>query len=135
MSASSHYSRSTIGLFFCAFGAIIALFACVPDRNEALDPSTMPEDVRADYAVFAQRCSKCHSLSRPLTATITDDEEWVRYVNRMRRQPGSGITRADQVPILRFLHYYTQHRLDAGPPPPTIDLDATVSAAVEGGGG
>ena len=34
-------------------------------RNEGLDVSTLPESVRSDYAVFAQRCSKCHSLARP----------------------------------------------------------------------
>jgi hypothetical protein len=32
---------------------------------------------------------------------------WVDYVERMRRQPGSGISRADAKPILRFLHYYS----------------------------
>lgn len=66
----------------------------------------MPENVRADYALFANRCSKCHSLARPLTSNITDDEQWVLYVNRMRRQPGSGISRTDQDGILRFLKYY-----------------------------
>ena len=66
----------------------------------------MPENIRADYELFANRCSKCHSLARPLTSNITDDEQWVLYVNRMRRQPGSGISRTDQDGILRFLKYY-----------------------------
>ena len=61
-------------------------------RGEGLDPSKLPENIRADYDVFAHKCSKCHSLARPLTANITDDEQWVLYVNRMRRQPGSGIS-------------------------------------------
>jgi hypothetical protein len=76
------------------------------ERREGLDPSTMPENVRADYQVFAHKCSKCHSLARPLTANISDDEQWVLYVNRMRRQPGSGISPTDQEAILRFLKYY-----------------------------
>jgi hypothetical protein len=76
------------------------------ERREGLDPSKMPENVRADYQVFAHKCSKCHSLARPLTANITDDEQWVLYVNRMRRQPGSGISPTDQEAILRFLEYY-----------------------------
>jgi hypothetical protein len=75
-------------------------------RGEALDPSKMPEGVRADYALFAQKCSKCHSLARPLSANITDDTQWVLYVNRMRRQPGSGISLEDQDGILRFLRWY-----------------------------
>ena len=65
----------------------------------------MPEEVRSDYALFAQRCSKCHSLSRPLQSGITDDRYWEDYVERMRRQPSSGISIEDTVFILRFLHY------------------------------
>lgn len=82
----------------------IATLAC--ERREGLDPSTMPENIRPDYALFAHKCSKCHSLARPLSANITDDEQWILYVNRMRRQPASGISREDQVGILRFLKYY-----------------------------
>jgi len=77
--------------------------------NPALDreAATWPADVRADYAVFAQRCSKCHSLARPLQSGIDNDDYWRLYVERMRRQPGSGISVADTVPILRFLHVYS----------------------------
>jgi hypothetical protein len=57
--------------------------------------------------VFAQKCSKCHSLARPLESGITDDEFWKAYVARMRRQPSSGISQSDEPPILRFLHYYS----------------------------
>jgi hypothetical protein len=81
-----------------------ALPACT--RGEGLDTSKMPASVRADYEVFARRCSKCHSLARPLGANITDDDQWVLYVNRMRRQPASGISAADQAHILAFLRSY-----------------------------
>jgi hypothetical protein len=77
-------------------------------RSEGLDPATLPENVRADYAVFAQRCSKCHSLARPLTSGIDDDEYWAMYVARMRRQPASGISLEDTVVVLRFLHYFSE---------------------------
>jgi len=72
--------------------------------------SALPANVRADYRVFAQKCSKCHSLSRPLESGITSDVYWGEYVERMRRQPSSGISPADVVPILRFLHYYSSDR-------------------------
>jgi hypothetical protein len=68
---------------------------------------TWTRDLRADYLVFAQRCSKCHSLGRPLNSGIDTDEYWQIYVTRMRRQPASGISLADTVPILRFLHAYS----------------------------
>jgi hypothetical protein len=80
--------------------------AAACSRKESLDPSTMPENVRGDYQVFASKCSKCHTLARPLNANITDDEQWVMYVNRMRRQPASGISMEDQQRILKFLRYY-----------------------------
>jgi hypothetical protein len=89
-----------------ALAAVMLATATSCQRGEGLDPSKMPQDVRADYDVFAHRCSKCHSLARPLTANIADDEQWVLYVNRMRRQPGSGISPTDQEAILRFLRYY-----------------------------
>jgi hypothetical protein len=92
-----------------ALGFVLA--GCASSR-EGLDVASLPDEVRGDYAVFAHRCSKCHSLARPLNSGITDDALWVSYVNRMRLQPGSGISHEDTVPILRFLHYYalTQRR-------------------------
>ena len=90
-----------------ALVAVLAASGCSGhSRKESLDPSTMPENVRADYEVFARKCSKCHTLSRPLNANISDDAQWVLYVNRMRRQPASGISPEDQEVILRFLRYY-----------------------------
>jgi hypothetical protein len=86
--------------------AIIAGCATTAGRD-GLDVAQLPVEVRADYAVFARRCSKCHSLARPLNSGVDRDEAWVDYVNRMRRQPASGISAADTVPILRFLHYYS----------------------------
>lgn len=111
---------SLITLALLATGAGVA---CTGSRTEGLDPSKLPQEVRADYEVFARRCSKCHSLARPLTSGITDDEQWVMYVNRMRRQPGSGISHADQEQILRFLRFYAADlRRKASekktPPPP-----------------
>jgi hypothetical protein len=87
-------------------------------RSEGLDPSTLPADVRADYAVFAHRCSKCHSLARPLNSGISDENYWAMYVARMRRQPGSGISSDDVPRILRFLHHYSleqQQKRQAAP--------------------
>lgn len=108
---------------------------------EALDPTTLPESVRPDYRVFERRCSKCHSLARPLTSGITDQGQWESYVTRMRRQPGSGITPDDQVVILRFLKYYSEDQLRqkaekngtakpvALPPPPSGSPPAPVNQA------
>jgi hypothetical protein len=113
------------------FVVVALLMACGP-RTEGLDASKLPEDVRADYDVFARRCSKCHSLARPLQSGITDDEQWVMYVKRMRRQPSSGISADDEKVILRFLRYYAadlrkQKAEKSAPPAPPP------SVAQEGG--
>jgi hypothetical protein len=103
-------------------------------RGDGLDATKLPDDVRADYDVFAQRCSKCHSLARPLQSGIDDDAFWALYVARMRRQPGSGISQEDTVRILRFLHFYAEEqrakRSPAAPPAPSAP---PASPAADGG--
>jgi hypothetical protein len=98
-------------------------------QSEGLDPSTLPSELRDDYAIFAQRCSKCHSLARPLNSGITDENFWTMYVARMRRQPASGITHEDAAPILRFLYHYSaeQKRKHDQPPTPSASPRAPVS--------
>jgi hypothetical protein len=89
-------------------GLVGGVFACTSTQEP--EAAALPSNVRADYLVFAQRCSKCHSLARPLNSGIDNDEYWKRYVERMRRQPASGISVADTVPILRFLHAYSSEQ-------------------------
>lgn len=90
-------------------GAVLfaLLSGCSPDRSAEPDVAFASPQARADYAVFAVRCSQCHSLARPLNSGIDDDAYWKAYVARMRRQPGSGISAEDAVAILRFLHVYS----------------------------
>ena len=93
-------------------GAALAFSsACGGNKGDGLDVRSMPPAVVADYELFAIRCSKCHSLARPLGSGITEDAYWAKYVERMRRQPGSGISPADVPTILRFLHYYSQEQI------------------------
>jgi len=124
--------------------SIAATLGCGVWVREGLDPATMPEDVRADYAVFAHRCSKCHSLARPLTSGIDDDAYWIDYVARMRRQPASGISQEDTVVILRFLHYFSMEEkrkkgklpeapaLSPAPPASASPVSSAGAVAVEG---
>lgn len=95
---------------FPTAGPILALvvqlffLACANKRADIATALANRPDLRADYRVLAVRCSKCHSLARPLNSGITDDNHWDQYVARMRRQPSSGINQGDAVAILRFLH-------------------------------
>jgi hypothetical protein len=92
--------------------ALVMGFASLPagcsgGRAGEPEAETLSASAAADYALFALRCSKCHSLSRPLNSGIDRDDYWRLYVAKMRRQPGSGITEEDTVAILRFLHLYS----------------------------
>jgi hypothetical protein len=77
-----------------------------PDR---VDVSDYPADQRDRYEVFAIKCSKCHSLARPINARLTPDE-WQSYVKKMSRRPGSGINEESGQRIAEFLRYYSVRR-------------------------
>jgi hypothetical protein len=133
--------------------AIAPLVVGCPSPRDGLDRTSLPDDVRGDYDLFAQRCSKCHALARPLDSGIRDDVWWARYVARMRRMPSSGISEGDTVPILRFLHWYSTSPLSpaatvvVAPPPepppeppeplrapmPMSSTSASASASASGG--
>ena len=89
--------------------ALLAWFAVVAGCSAGREPEVafLSPQVHADYEVFALRCSKCHSLARPLNSGIDDDAYWRMYVAKMRRMPGSGITEQDETVILRFLHVFS----------------------------
>lgn len=70
----------------------------------------MPPPVASAYELFAYKCSRCHTLGRPLGAAITQFDHWKIYVNRMRRQAGSGISQGDATTILVFLKFYAAEK-------------------------
>jgi hypothetical protein len=93
--------------FLAVFALAAGLLGCPGQQAEGWDPARVPPEVRDDYILFSQRCSKCHSLARPLQSGIEDDLFWEYYVARMRRMPGSGISPDDEKRILNFLRYYS----------------------------
>jgi hypothetical protein len=94
-----------------ALAMLGSMVACASgSRSESAYVAQLPADVRESYGVFAHRCSKCHSLARPLDSGIDDDAYWAMYVDRMRRQPASGITLEDRAQILTFLGYYASEQ-------------------------
>ncbi len=81
------------------------------DKGPAtIDVSKYPPDMQADYKVFAQKCSQCHTLARPINCDFALPDEWERYVKRMMRKPNSGINSADGKKIYEFLVYDSQTR-------------------------
>jgi hypothetical protein len=105
-------------LFSGWFGALALLtsVACGGSQqgsNKVELPSEvgeLPADLEDDFRMFAINCSKCHGLERPLTAPVTDHKHWERYVAKMMRTPGSGISAQEAPQILAFLFWYTDRR-------------------------
>ncbi len=117
--------------------ALLVATALLGCGGPSMDPEVASASAasRADYDVFALRCSKCHSLARPLNSGIDDDGYWRTYVAKMRRQPGSGISAQDSVAILRFLHQYSiEQRRRKGKPVDSPALTAPSPAPSETGG-
>lgn len=114
LASARTYARTAIRALALAALSASTIAACsgssVATRPDGLDPETLPPELRDDYEVFAQRCSRCHSLARPLTAGFNDMDQWRNYVARMRRQPSSGISPQDEVQVLAFLEYFTAQR-------------------------
>jgi hypothetical protein len=102
----------------CVAAAVAVVLGCAGSSTvrygDQVDVSKYPADIQSAYRVFAVRCSRCHTLARPLNARITDPDHWVRYVTRMRRNPSSGINPKDADIILSFLLYYTKELQAAG---------------------
>jgi len=80
-----------------------------PDRIPEQKLSAFPPEMQQRYQLFSQKCSKCHTLARPLNAKFRG-LEWQKYVKRMMRRPGSEITEAEGREIYQFLKFYTENR-------------------------
>ena len=78
-----------------------------------IDVSAYPPEQQKAYALFSQRCSKCHTLARPINSAMKGDE-WTGYVNRMSRKPGAGISPKEVETILGFLIYDSNRRARTG---------------------
>jgi transglutaminase-like putative cysteine protease len=74
-----------------------------------IDINSYPQEYQTLYPLFAQKCSKCHTLARPINSSMTGDEWWA-YVSRMSRKPGSGISPSNAEKIFDFLAYDSQIR-------------------------
>jgi len=70
-----------------------------------VDVSKYPDGIKENYEVFSTKCSQCHKLSRPINSDYAVPEEWSRYIKRMMRKPGSGISTGDGKKIFDFLTY------------------------------
>jgi hypothetical protein len=76
--------------------------------------SSYPAEQQKSYKVFVDKCSKCHTIARPINTTMSKDE-WARYVKRMMHKPNSGISDNQGKTIYEFLAYDQATRKDKTP--------------------
>ena len=74
-----------------------------------IDVSAYPPEMQENYKLFEQKCSRCHTLARPINSEFTG-EAWRKYVYKMMRKAGSGLTPKTAEPIIKFLIYDSQTR-------------------------
>lgn len=79
-----------------------------------VDVSSYPAEQQKSYKVFVDKCSKCHTIARPIN-TAMSKEEWERYVKRMMHKPNSGISDSQGKTIFEFLAYDQAARKDKNP--------------------
>jgi hypothetical protein len=82
-----------------------------PDK---IDVSVYPGPVQMAYRLFSKKCSKCHTIARPINTTMKWDD-WERYVKRMLHKPNSGISDNQGKEIFEFLVYDQINRKDKNP--------------------
>lgn len=78
-----------------------------------IDVSKYPQGIKDNYDIFSQKCTQCHKLSRPVNCDYAMPDEWSRYVKRMMRKPGSGISTSEAKSIYEFLVYDSSVRKKA----------------------
>lgn len=99
-----------IGMFFALRAPRTAPKTYPADKGlNYIDVSEYPEEMQTLYDLFAQKCSKCHTVARPINSVFSP-EEWRKYVKKMMQKPGSGLTPETAEQIIKFLVYDAQHR-------------------------
>ena len=82
-----------------------------PDK---IDVKAYPAPQQAAYKLFTGKCSKCHTIARPMN-TMMKRDEWERYVKRMMHKPNSGISDGQGKQIFEFLVFDQTERKDKNP--------------------
>lgn len=74
-----------------------------------INVSTYSPKMQEAYELFTRKCSRCHTVARPINSTFAA-AEWRKYVYKMMRKPGSGLTPKTAEEIIKFLIYDSEHR-------------------------
>ena len=79
---------------------------------KTIDVSRYPKEMQDIYSnVFSKKCSKCHTLARPINTNKKADD-WEKYVEKMMKKPNSGIDKKSAKKIKDFIAYDQKNRKD-----------------------
>jgi hypothetical protein len=95
--------------------AVAALKVQGKGKEQTLVRDQFSADQRPRYDMFAQKCTRCHELARPIAALMTgvtplsadkfDEDGIKKYVVKMMRKPNSGIVKEEARDLIQFLTY------------------------------
>jgi hypothetical protein len=84
-------------------------------KEQTLVRDQFAAEQRPRYDMFAQKCTRCHELARPISALLSgvtplsadkfDEEGIKKYVVKMMRKPNSGIVKEEARELISFLTY------------------------------
>ena len=77
--------------------------------RDNIDVSSFPVEIQERYVVFSKKCSKCHTLARPINTNFSF-AKWKRYVKRMLNKPDSGISPNTGKKIYQFLKFHQTYK-------------------------
>ena len=97
----------TMGVLRMPKAALITFPA--DNGSNFIDVSNYPSEMQERYKLFARKCSRCHTLARPINSVFLG-EAWRKYVYKMMKKPGSGLTPKVANEIIEFLIYDAQAR-------------------------
>jgi len=81
---------------------------------DSVDVAAYPAEQQANYKVFKQRCSQCHTLARPINTSMTPDY-WAHYIGIMVDKSPDKFDTGDARRIYEFLVYDQKVRKDKDP--------------------
>ncbi len=79
-----------------------------PSTIDIASYSTEMQDIYTK--VYTPKCSKCHTIARAINAPYALPDEWMSYIKKMMKKPGSGINPKAAKSIYAFCVYDSEIR-------------------------
>ena len=79
-----------------------------------VDATSYPKEQQANYRLFTETCSQCHTPARALNSPLVSREDWRRFIRRMhartKMRAGAAISKEAAQAAIDFLAYDSKIR-------------------------